>query len=121
MNRRSRWIGLALCCWLMAHDIAAQQVRPPQTGDGLAREVAEAERLASVLTAAAYKVDSDVWIGTMFNEVDLSEHTCYALGMLLGFETSVRHLRFNRTPKLIARNSDEAHDLRVNSQSLDNF
>ena len=98
----------------------AQQYSPATPEAGLATEVREAERLAQALRASADKVDKNFWIGTMFNEVDMREHTCYSLGMLLGLEANVRHLRFERRSPA-ATNSDEAHELRVKAQSLDNF
>lgn len=99
----------------------AQQIAPSATPEtGLAKEVREAERLAPALRASADKFDKEFWIGTMFNDVDRPEHTCYSLGMLLGLDSNVRHLRFDRSTRA-ARTSDEAHDLRVKAQSLDNF
>ena len=94
------------------------------TTDGnvaLSGELLEAKRLAEALHASADKVNSEVWIGTMYNEFDLARHTCYALGMLLGLGESVRHLRFDRNPPLTAHDSDQAQDLRINAQSLYNF
>jgi len=86
----------------------------------LAKEIGEAKRLAEALETAANKVDKEFWIGTMFNEVDLPEHTCYSLGMLLGLDTNVRKLRFDRRMRS-ARTADEANELRIRAQSLDNF
>lgn len=116
-------VRLLLVLTLVASHASAQEAEPTSltVNAGLTKEVREAERLTKALRASADKVDHEVWIGTMYNEVDLAEHTCYALGMLLGLETSVRHLRFERHPTLTARNSDQAHDLRVKAQSLDNF
>ena len=51
----------------------------------------------------------------------MRENTRYALGLLLGQEAAVRHLRLDRNPSLRATNSDEAHSRRVEAQSLDNF
>jgi hypothetical protein len=99
----------------------AQQTAPPISAESrLSSEVVEAERLAKVLRASADKVDNEVWLGTMFNDVDLPEHTCYSLGVLLGIEANVRHLRFDRSRRS-ARTPDEANELRVRAQSLDNF
>lgn len=99
----------------------AQPTAPPATAEArLAREVGEAERLAVAFRASADKVDNEFWIGTMFNDVDLPEHTCYSLGMLLGLEANVRHLRFDRNLRS-ARTPDEANELRIKAQSFDNF
>lgn len=117
--------AITLCLGLASAftHIAAEELSPtpPNNAARLIREVNEAKRIAKALYAAADKIDSEFWIGTMYNEVDLPEHTCYALGMLLGLEEKVRHLRFDRNPPLNARDSDQAHDLRVNAQSLNNF
>jgi TPR repeat protein len=100
-----------------------KQIALAQTsGDaGLTREVREAKRVAQALRASADKIDADVWIGTMHNETGIQQHTCYALGMLLGFDENVRHLRFDRNQSLAAQDSEQAYDLRINAQSLDNF
>lgn len=106
---------------IVVQGASAQQIAPPATpAAGLAKEVREAGRLAQALRGSADKVDKEFWIGTMFNDVDWPEHTCYSLGMLLGLEANVRHLRFDRSSHA-ARTSDEAQELRVRAQSLDNF
>ena len=87
----------------------------------LMAEASEANALAEKLRQVAATVDNDSWIGTMYNEVDSKKHTCYILGKLLGQEDAVRHLRFSRNPSLRARDSGDAHSLRVNAQSLENF
>lgn len=116
-------VALFLVLVLAVQVVAAQQIAQAFSASdaGLTNEVREAERLAQALRASADKVDTNVWIGTMFNDVDLPEHTCYALGMLLGLEANVRHLRFDRRSSPTAKNSDQAHDFRVRAQSLDNF
>ena len=96
--------------------------RAQSSGDaGLTGEVREAKRVAQALSASADKIDAAFGIGTMYHETGMLQHTCYALGMLLGFDENVRHLRFDRNQSLAAQDSDQAHDLRVNAQSLDNF
>jgi len=57
----------------------------------------------------------------VYNEVDLARYTCYALGMLLGFDEHVCHPRFDRNPSLVAVDSDQAQEIRISVQSLDNF
>lgn len=96
---------------------AALRITPEAS---LATEVGEADRLAQALRASADRVDNKVWIGTMYNEVDLPQHTCYSLGILLGLETNVRRLRFDRKWHA-AKTSDEANELRIRAQSLENF
>lgn len=114
-------IVLAVAASLAVHNAPAQPIAATSTAHvRLKSEIREAERLAQALRTSADKVDADVWIGTMFNDVDLAEHTCYSLGMLLGLEGNVRRLRFDRSVRS-AKTSDEAHDLRVRAQSLDNF
>lgn len=106
---------------IAAQNASAQQITPSVTPEtGLTKEIQEAKRLAPALRASADKFDKEFWIGTMFNDVDRVEHTCYSLGMLLGLSANIRHLRFDRSLR-VARTSDEAHNLRVKAQSLDNF
>ncbi|WP_326543995.1 hypothetical protein [Pseudorhodoferax sp.] len=103
---------------------AAQSIgnqKDPAPITRLQAEASEAKRLATALRSAADKVDDSFHIGTAFNEVDVSEHTCYALGVFLGKDKYVSHLRFNRKPSLAAADSDAAHELRVTAQSMDNF
>ena len=114
-------IATGLIFWFMILGAYAQQITPlaiPETV--LTKEIREAKSLALSSQSAADKYDNQFWIGTMYNEVDLPEHTCYSLGILLGLDANVRHLRFDRSMR-IPRTSDDAHDLRVKAQSLDNF
>lgn len=100
---------------------SAQQLAPTATIDaGLKKEIREAKQLSQSLRTSADKVDNEVWIGTMFNDVDLPAHSCYSLGMLLNLEVNVRQLRFDRSSQG-ARTADEANALRIRAQSLDNF
>lgn len=87
----------------------------------LTQEVVEAKVLAKGLRDSANKFDSEHWIGTMFNETGLLQHTCYATGVLLGFSRQVKHLRFERRSVPRARSTEQAQDLRIEAQSLDNF
>lgn len=87
----------------------------------LLAEAAEATALAAKLWAVADTVDRKSSLGTMYNEVDATKHKCYALGVLLNQPQAVRHLRFNRNPPLHTRDFEDAHTLRVNARSLNNF
>jgi len=101
------------------HDEAAQ---PRDSAvETLSSEIQQAIILSAKLRSAANIVNNTVWIGTINHEIDLKEHTCYSLGLLVGQPDSVRHLRLNRNPSLKAADSDEAFDLRVIARSLDNF
>lgn len=113
------WLGLASAM----HGATAQETaKAPSKGEAsLTAEISEATSLARHLRDSADKFDKEYWIGSMFNEIDIPEHSCYALGMLLGFERSVRHLRFDRSHPRTARDEGEAQDLRITAQSLDNF
>lgn len=109
---------------LLATLAVAQQpnVQPPVIPSAwLANEIAVAEQLAASLRASADRFDSETWIGTMYNEIGLPTHKCYALGVLLGFERNVHHLQFDRSPAPVARSSVHAHELRVRARYLDNF
>lgn len=87
----------------------------------LKEEMEIAEILAKKARKTANQVDDYSHIGTAMNDVNAQEHACYSLGMLVGQSHSVQHIRLDRKPILKASNSDEAYDLRVTAQSLDNF
>lgn len=110
--------AVLVACLVIGSNVQAQSGSPQEI---LTSEIKSAEILSSKLRTAANMVDDMTWIGTMYNEVDAREHACYSLGLLVGQPESVRHIRLNRNPPLRARNSDEAHELRVIARSLDNF
>jgi hypothetical protein len=87
----------------------------------LSSEIAQASALSTRLWSAARLVDNEIWLGSMYNEIHVREHTCYSVGMLVGRVDSVRHLRLNRDPPLSASNAEQANNLRLISQSLGNF
>lgn len=89
--------------------------------ESLRKEEKEAAMTAKRLRAAAEKIDDLFYIGSINNEVDVREHSCYVLGASLGQSGAVQHLRLHRKPSLRARSSDDAYNLRVKAQSLDNF
>lgn len=117
----TRYVLFAAIVSLVVPAASAQQAAPVVTPEAsLATEVREAERIALALQSSANKVDNEVWIGTMYNDVDLPEHTCYSLGTLLGLESNVRRLRFDRRWHA-AKTPAEANELRIKAQSLYNF
>jgi hypothetical protein len=125
-GQRNFWIYLLVI--LVSSSIFAQANEKPRPGVNLSgaekklmAEVSEATALAEKLRKIADTVDDDIWLGTMYNEIHLKEHSCYALGVLLGQEETVRHLKLNSFPRQQATNSDEARTLRLNAQSLCNF
>lgn len=107
----------AVIAVIAAPSALAQQESPEST---LTKEIQEAKQIAQALRASADTVDNEHWIGTMHNEEDAPKHTCYSLGLLLGLENNIRGLRFDRNFRM-ARTSDDAYELRVKAQSLDNF
>ena len=115
-----RLVVLCALLGMIAPRAIAAQISDYQP-DALSAEIQQAISLSTKLRAVARSVDNEVWIGTMYNEIDAKEHSCYSLGVLIGQADAVRHLRLGRNPTLRATNSDEAHSLRVTAQSLDNF
>jgi hypothetical protein len=87
----------------------------------LLEQIQKAEITIEDLRKSANLIDDNHHIGTAHNEIDGREHSCYALGMLLGQEKNVLHLNINKNPIIRASDSDEAHALRVIAQSLENF
>jgi len=93
----------------------------PSAIERLKAEATEANLLAKALRAAALKVDREFHVGTGVNEINLPEHRCYAIGISLGMDRYVSHLRFDRRPSLAPTNSEAAHIMRVIAISMDNF
>jgi hypothetical protein len=87
----------------------------------LQSEIANAEILINKLHAAADKIDNHFHIGQANNEVDAPQHSCYALGKMLGLDTLVQHLKINYLPDYSDKTSDNAFDMRLAAQSLANF
>ncbi len=87
----------------------------------LRREVKTANSLAKKLRAAANSINDELHVGTMYNEIDIPEHSCFVLGSLLGQQTFVQHLKVKYRPDFKLRTSKNAHKLRVMAVSLDNF
>lgn len=87
----------------------------------LRQEARDAAIIANRLRASADRIDDNFHIGSGMNEVDVREHSCYVLGVLLGQRGAVQHLKLHRKPSFRASSSDDAYDLRVKAQSLDNF
>jgi type II secretory pathway pseudopilin PulG len=87
----------------------------------LSGEAKAATDLAEKFRAAANRVDDEHHVGTMHNEINVPQHSCYVLGRLLGQDAYVRHRKFTYTPNFKLRTSENAYDLRVMAISLDNF
>lgn len=69
----------------------------------------------------AATVDNELHIGTLFNEIGLSEGTCYAAGILLGLDDAVRHLGVEDDVDLETMTPENAHELRVIGQKHANY
>lgn len=97
----------------------AKEYKSPE--EKLSGQVIQAQIAIKKLLDAADAIDDNYHIGTAYNEVNARQHFCYALGSLLNQEESIRHLNINNNPAINASNSDDAHALRVEAQSLENF
>lgn len=102
-----------------ATSVSAKEHESPE--EKLSKQVIQAQIAIKKLRDAADAIDDNYHIGTAYNEVNSRQHFCYALGSLLDQEGSIRHLNINNNPKIKASNSDDAHALRVEAQSLENF
>ena len=99
--------------------VSAKVQKSPE--EKLSEQVHQAHIVIKKLRDAADAIDDNQHIGTAYNEVNSRQHFCYALGSLLGQEESIRHLNINKNPKITASSSEDAHALRVEAQSLENF
>jgi hypothetical protein len=84
-------------------------------------EMASKDEFSKKLWAAAGKIDDLVHIGTMFNEIHAREHSCHILGHLMDREEAVSSLAVVYEPDYITATMENAHELRVLSQSLSNY
>ena len=87
----------------------------------LRSEIIDSEQLAEKYRLFADSVDSAFHIGTYFNELHIKEHSCYALGRLLGHADEVASLRASEKADLVSRTPDNALQLRMSATSLENF
>lgn len=87
----------------------------------LSREAKAATTLAQRLRTAANRIDDEYHVGTMYNELNIPQHSCYVLGRLLGQDAFVKHLKIAYNPNFKLRTAENAHSLRVMAISLDNF
>ena len=115
-----KWIAFALFIFPIFSLHALAQAEK-SIENRLLEQIQKAEITIKELHKYANLIDDHHHIGTAHNEIDGREHSCYALGMLLGQEKTVFHLNINKNPIIRASNSDEAHALRVIAQSLENF
>lgn len=69
----------------------------------------------------ARTVDDETWIGTIYNEIDSREHACFILGGLLDRVKEASPTRIDFKPDYSVLTPDNANDLRIMSNSIDNF
>lgn len=101
--------------------ICGQDRKPTTAQTVLRREITVSNSLAKKLRSVADSIDDELHVGTMYNEIDIPEHSCFVLGSLLAKQKSVQHLKVKYHPNLRLRTSKNAHNLRVMAISLDNF
>ena len=87
----------------------------------LRSEIIRNEQLADKYDLFANSIDSAFHIGTYFNELHIKEHSCYALGQLLGHADEVAGLRISDEADLASRTPENALQLRMSATSLENF
>ena len=102
--------------------ISGQNKKSPSKQVGILRQkIKESNNLAKRIRSVANSINDDLNVGTMYNEIDIHEHSCFVLGSLLGQQNFVQHLRVKYIPDFKVRTSKNAHKLRVMAVSLDNF
>ncbi|WP_303749370.1 COG3904 family protein [Stenotrophomonas pigmentata] len=69
----------------------------------------------------ALTVDDETWIGTIYNEIDSREHACFILGGLLDKVKEAEPARIQFKPDHALLTTENANDLRIMSNSIDNF
>lgn len=94
---------------------------PEQVEQILRQKIKASNSLAKKIRSAADAINDELHVGTMYNEIDIPEHSCFVLGSLLGQQKFVQHLIVKYQPNFKLRTSKNAHNLRVMAISLDNF
>ncbi|WP_395642645.1 hypothetical protein [Rudaea sp.] len=85
-------------------------------------EIERSRLLAEKYWSFADSINDDRNIGTANNEVGVPESQCYALGTILAFDKDIRDLRpASNKVNLTLRTDENAYDVRVAAQTLDNF
>lgn len=79
------------------------------------------EALAAENRRVALTVDDETWIGTIYNEIHSNEHACFILGGLLDRVEEARPAQIDFEPDYTLLTPDNANDLRIMSNSIDNF
>lgn len=96
--------------------------RRSSSAEQILRQKIEASNiLAKKIRSVANSINDELHVGTMYNEIDIPEHSCFVLGNLLGQQEVVRHLNVKYEPNFKDRTGENAFDLRVMAISLDNF
>lgn len=116
---RSHWmLGGSLCLAIFNIALATD------TADIAAKLRKEVDSRKSQLKAFrdfADSIDHERSIGTAFNDIGLTESTCYSIGTLLGRGQEVAKLQTVEQGDLTTRTPDNAYKLRISAQTLDNF
>lgn len=94
---------------------------PKQVEQILRQKIKASNSLAKRVRSVANSINDELHVGTMYNEIDIPEHSCFVLGSLLGQQKSVQNLTVKYHPDFKVRTSKNAQKLRVMAISLDNF
>ena len=105
---------------------------PEPTSDPAVHDDGKAEAAIRAMLPGKKALSKELWdgagtindlthIGTVFNEVDVEQHNCFILGSLLDRNKVVKKLEVKYEPDYTIRTDDNAQDLRISANSLDNF
>ncbi|MBX3292615.1 MAG: hypothetical protein KF881_06960 [Acidobacteria bacterium] len=98
------------------------QNKKPTTGEALIRmEMKASNNLAKKMRSVADSIDDERHVGTIWNEINIPEHSCFILGTLLGQHKYIQRVKVTHKPNFRLRTSKNAHVLRVLAISADNF
>lgn len=116
-------ILLVLLFGLVTDTISGQNQKSSskQVEQILRQKISVSKNLAKRIRSTANSINDELHVGTMYNEIDIPEHSCFVLGSLLGQQNFVKHLEVKYQPNYTSRTSKNAHNLRVMAISLDNF
>lgn len=117
-----RFLFLLFLMVALGSDMIFGQIKKASAAEALLRrEIKASNDLARKMRSVANSINDELHVGTMYNEIDIPEHSCFVLGTLLGQQKYVQRLKATHKPTYRLRTSKNAHNLRIMATSLDNF
>lgn len=117
-----KFLFLLFLFFALRSDMIRGQDKKTATAEALLRrKIKASNNLARKMRSVANSINNELHVGTIYNEIDIPEHSCFVLGTLLGQQKHVQRLKVTYKPNFRLRTRENAHSLRVMAISSDNF